>query len=157
MALTAGAHHLATVTADMDRLIEFYERVFDARVTADMREEGLRHAFIDLGGGFLLHPFEIPGVDVPQGELTMFERGRIDHLALKAATEDEFWDLRERIYRAGASDGQVTDMGPLLSAGFNDPDGLWGEVCWDRPPDEVRGGAEVSGWKRIAWPDRGYG
>jgi hypothetical protein len=28
MALTAGAHHLATLTADMDRLIAFYQRVF---------------------------------------------------------------------------------------------------------------------------------
>jgi catechol 2,3-dioxygenase-like lactoylglutathione lyase family enzyme len=154
MALTAGVHHLATVTADMERLIEFYEEVFDARVVADFREEGLRHVFIDLGGGFLLHPFEIPGVEVPQGELEIFKRGRIDHLALKAATAEEFWTLRERIYRAGASDGEVTDMGPLLSAGFNDPDGLWGEVCWDRPPDQVRGGGEVTGWRYIAWPDR---
>ena len=154
MALTAGPHHLATVTADMDRLIEFYEGVFDARVVADIREEGLRHVFIDLGGGFLLHPFEIPGVEVPQGDLPIFERGRIDHLALKAATAEDFWALRERIYQAGASDGQVTDMGPLLSAGFNDPDGLWGEVCWDRPPDQVRSGGEVSGWKYIAYPHR---
>jgi catechol 2,3-dioxygenase-like lactoylglutathione lyase family enzyme len=154
MALTVGPHHLATATADMDRLIEFYERVFDARVVADMREDGLRHVFIDLGGGFLLHPFEIPGLHVPQGELEMFKRGRIDHLALRAATAEDFWDLRERIYRAGASDGQVTDMGPLLSAGFNDPDGLWGEVCWDRPPDQVRGSGERSSWKYIAYPHR---
>jgi hypothetical protein len=62
-----------------------------------MREQGLRHVFIDLGGGFLLHPFEIPRADVPQGDLPMFERGRIDHLALKAATADEFWVLRERM------------------------------------------------------------
>src|SRR4051812_970787 len=133
MPLTAGPHHLATLTADMDRLVGFYERVFDAHVFLDMREEGLRHVFIDLGGGFVLHPFEIPGVEVPQGELEIFQRGRIDHLALRAETADDFWTLRERIYQEGASDsdGQVTDLGPLLSAGFVDPDGVWGEVCWD--------------------------
>ena len=60
MALTAGPHHLATLSADLDRLIGFYEQVFDADVILDMREEGLRHAFLDLGGGFVLHPFEIP-------------------------------------------------------------------------------------------------
>ena len=154
MALTAGPHHIATLTADMDRLIGFYERVFDAGVVLDMREDGLRHVFIDLGGGFILHPFEIPGVDVPQGELPIFGRGRIDHLALKAETAEDFWTLRERIYEAGASDGQVTDLGPLLSAGFTDPDGLWGEVCWDRPPDRVTRGAEASGWIRIPYPER---
>lgn len=154
MALTAGLHHLATLSADLDRLIAFYERVFEATVTLDLREEGLRHAFLDLGGGFVLHPFEIPGVDVPQGELPIFERGRIDHLALKAETADAFWTMRENIYRAGASDGQVTDMGPLLSAGFTDPDGLWGEVCWDRPPDQARGAGERVDWAYIPYPER---
>ena len=156
MGLTAGPHHLATLTADMDRLIEFYETVFDANVVDDMREEGLRHVFIDLGGGFVLHPFEIPGVEVPRGEIPIFERGRIDHLALRAETEEDFWELRERIYKAGASDGEglVTDLGPLLSAGFTDPDGVWGEVCWDRPPDQVTRGAERSGWTYVEYPDR---
>lgn len=154
MALTTGLHHLATLTADMDRLVRFYEEVFDAKVTLDMTEEGLRHVFIDLGGGFVLHPFEIDGIDVPQGELPMFDRGRIDHLALRAETPDEFWELRERIYRAGASDGEVTDLGPGLSAGFTDPDGLWGEVCWDRPRDQARTSGERSSWQHIPYPQR---
>ena len=154
MALTAGPHHLATVTADLDRLIRFYEQVFDATMTMDLNEEGLRHAFLDLGGGFVLHPFEVPGLDVPQGEVPTFGRGRIDHLALKASTSDAFWTLRERIYLAGASDGEVTDMGPLLSAGFTDPDGLWGEVCWDRPPAESRGAGARSDWTSIPYPQR---
>ena len=154
MALTAGSHHLATLTADIDRLIEFYERVFDARVVADWREEGLRHVFIDLGGGFILHPFQVPGAEVPQGELPIFERGRIDHLALRAETAGDFWTLRERIYEAGASDGEVTDLGSLLSAGFTDPDGLWGEVCFDLPPDQMRSGGEKSSWRHIPYPER---
>ena len=156
MALTTGTHHVATLTADMDRLIRFYEQVFDASVVLDMKEEGLRHAFIDLGGGFVLHPFEIPGTDVPQGELPIFERGRIDHLALRVDSAEDFWTIRERIYEAGASDGegQVTDMGPLLSVGFTDPDGLWGEVCWDRPPDQAYGTSEAATWKRIPYPER---
>jgi catechol 2,3-dioxygenase-like lactoylglutathione lyase family enzyme len=154
MPLTAGPHHLATITADMDRLIAFYARVFEAKVTLDMREDGLRHVFIDLGGGFVLHPFEIPSVDVPQGELPMFGRGRIDHLALRAETPEDFWTVRERIYEAGASDGQVTDLGVGLSAGFTDPDGLWGEVCLDRPPDQIIGSGEAGTWTYIEYPDR---
>lgn len=154
MASTAGLHHAATLTADMDRLVEFYVGVFDAEVTLDMTEEGLRHVFLDLGGGFVLHPFQIPGVEVPQGELPMFDRGRIDHLALRAETAERFWELRERIYEAGASDGEVTDLGTLLSAGFTDPDGLWGEVCWDRPLDQIERGPERSGWVHIPYPER---
>ena len=154
MAATAGPHHLATVTADLDRLIRFYEQVFDAQVRWDLSEEGLRHAFIDLGGGFALHPFEIPGLDVPQGELPIFKRGRIDHLALRAETVEVFWAVRERIHDGGAGNGQVTDLGPLLSVGFVDPDGLEGEVCWDRPAHEHRGAGEAAGWKYIPYPER---
>ncbi|HEX8103829.1 MAG TPA: VOC family protein [Solirubrobacteraceae bacterium] len=154
MPLTQGAHHVATLTADMDRLIRFYRDVFEGRVLLDLREDGLRHAFIDLGGGFVLHPFEVDEVDVPQGELPMFDRGRIDHVALTASSPDAFWTLRERIHRAGASDGEVVDLGPLLSAGFTDPDGLWGEVCLDRPAAEAGGAGERSGWQRIPYPRR---
>jgi catechol 2,3-dioxygenase-like lactoylglutathione lyase family enzyme len=154
MALTAGTHHLATVTADLDRLIRFYAEVFDAQVRWDLREDGMRHAFIDFGAGFALHPFEIPGLDVPQGELPILARGRIDHLAFRADTVETFWTLRERIHAASAGDGLVTDLGPLLSVGFTDPDGLWGEVCWDRPPDEVRSAGETAGWKYLPYPQR---
>ena len=37
MALLDDLHHLAFITGDMDRLIAFYHRVFDARVTFDAR------------------------------------------------------------------------------------------------------------------------
>ena len=73
---------------------------------------------------------------------------------MKAETADAFWTLRERIYKAGAGDGEVTDMGLLLSAGFTDPDGLWGEVCWDRPAGEAFGTAERSTWRHIPYPER---
>ena len=45
-------------------------------------------------------------------------------------------------------------IGPLLSAGFHDPDGLWGEVCWDLPPSRARGAGERSDWNVILYPDR---
>jgi len=45
MALVNDPHHMTFLTADMDRLIAFYERIFDARVTLDREEEGgVRHA-----------------------------------------------------------------------------------------------------------------
>ncbi len=62
--------------------------------------------------------------------------------------------MRERIHDAGAGVGQVADLGPLPSVGFVDPDGLWGEVCWDRPAHEDRGAGEAVGWKCIAYPER---
>jgi len=113
-----GIHHLTNLTADLDRLIGFYQRVFDAQVTLDMEEEGLRHAFIELGPNTVLHPFEVPGVEVPQGDVPMFARGRLDHFGINTDSEDTFWELRDRV---------------IVSFTFEDPDGARHEVIWMRP------------------------
>ena len=133
MTLVTDLHHLTFLTADMDRLIAFYERIFDAHVTLDREEEGgVRHAFIEIGPHAVLHPFEVPGVEVP-GRQPIFERGRLDHFALNAASEDTFREIRHRLIAEGANStegGLVTDMGSMLSFSFHDPDGGWHEVMW---------------------------
>jgi hypothetical protein len=66
----------------------------------------------------------------------MFGRGRIDHLGLRAAELHSFREIRGRLVAAGASDGFVTDFGPVLSVFFVDPDGLEAEVCVANPDAE---------------------
>jgi catechol 2,3-dioxygenase-like lactoylglutathione lyase family enzyme len=135
MALANDLHHLTFLTADMDRLIAFYERIFDARVTLDRDDDGRRHAFIEIGPQTVLHPFEVPETEVP-GRQPIFERGRIDHFALNAASEDAFREICRRLIAEGANateGGLVTDMGSMLSFSFHDPDGGWHEVMWVKP------------------------
>jgi len=129
MALTSGANHVALVTDDLDRLIEFYASVFEADVFADMTEGPVRHALIDLGAGMALHPFEFAGraTDGPYGE--MFERGHVDHVALNVTDELTFGQLRRRLVEVGASDGTMTDFGAVRTVSFRDPDGWWGEIA----------------------------
>ena len=141
-------HHLTFVTADMDRLIAFYERLFDARTTVDIEEEGLRHAFIEVGPHTVLHPFQIPGVN-PPGRQEMFARGRLDHFALKAASEEAFWELQRRVVAEGAGDGLVSDMGSLLNLGFTDPDGGEHEIIWVKPGIPVEQGLRRAEWTYI--------
>ena len=111
MTLLNGIHHLTFLTADMDRLISFYQRVFDARVTLDLEEEGLRHAFIEVGPTTVQHPFQVPGVEVPQEALPMFQRGRLDHFALCASSEESFRELRRRVVAEGAAEGRSPTWG----------------------------------------------
>ena len=142
-------NHLTFITADMDRLISFYERVFGARTTADLEEEGLRHAFIEVGPHTVLHPFEVPGVD-PPGPRPMFERGRLDHFALNAASEEAFRELHRRLAAAGALDrGVVTDMGSMLLFSFLDPDEGRYEVVWRKRGVPVETGLRQAEWKTV--------
>ena len=135
MALTNALHHITFLTADMDRLIAFYERIFDAQVTLDREDDGRRHAFIEIGPHTVLHPFEVLGVELP-GRQPIFARGRLDHFALNAASEEAFREIRRRLLAecANATEGGlVTDMGSMLSFSFHDPDGGWHEVMWVKP------------------------
>jgi catechol 2,3-dioxygenase-like lactoylglutathione lyase family enzyme len=141
-------HHLTFITADLDRLATFYERVFGARVTVDLEEEGLRHAFIEVGPHTVLHPFEVPGVE-PPGSEPMFQRGRLDHFALNAASFEAFRELQRRVVAEGAGDGMVTDMGSLLNFGFTDPDGGQHEVVWVKPGVPVESGLRRAEWSTV--------
>jgi catechol 2,3-dioxygenase-like lactoylglutathione lyase family enzyme len=148
MKLLDGIHHLACLTIDMDRLIAFYGRVFDARVLVDLHEDGLRHAFIELGPRTVLHPFQAPGV-TSLAALPMFQRGRLDHFAVNAASREAFHELHRRVVSEGAGNGVVTDMGSLLSFGFTDPDGGSHEVVWVKPGVPVGTGLRRDQWRRI--------
>lgn len=141
-------HHLAFVTADLDRLIGFYARVFDAPVTYDVDEGGLRHAFIEVGPHTVLHPFQVAGVGVP-GPEPMFARGRLDHFALNADSEESFREVRRRVVAEGAGDGVVTDMGSLWSLTFTDPDGGGHEVIWAKPGVPVSDSLNRSDWTTV--------
>ena len=138
MTLLEGIHHLTFVTADMDQLIAFYERVFDAHVTLDLREEGIRHVFINVGPTTVLHPFEVPGIE-PPGSLPMFQRGRLDHFALNATSEEAFRELHRRVLAEGRDSGEVIDMGLLLLFNFTDPDDGQHEVVWWKPDGNIEG------------------
>jgi len=134
MALVDGMHHVTFLTDDVDRLTAFYERVFDATKTLDMTEEGVRHVFLEVGPTTVLHPFQIlDGPVLPSAPGTMFQRGRVDHFALSAPSEEAFREIRRRVETEGVADGDVRDMRTMWIMGFYDPDGLYVEVVWRKP------------------------
>ena len=63
MPLTSGVNHVALVTEDLDRLVEFYESVFEANVFGQLTEGPVRHAMIGLGAGMALHPVSSSGTE----------------------------------------------------------------------------------------------
>jgi catechol 2,3-dioxygenase-like lactoylglutathione lyase family enzyme len=137
--LLAGLNHIAVLTKDTERLCRFYKEVFGATVMGELREgDHLRLTLLEVGPTAELNIFEISGNTEAMRQTPMFGRGRIDHFGLHAASKEAFDTIRERLMACGASDGFVTDFGPILSVFFRDPDGLEGEVCMSNP-DAVPG------------------
>jgi len=139
--LLDGINHVALLTTDTDRLVEFYTGVFDATLFATREEApGMKLTFVDIGPATQLNIFEMDGNE--PAHTPMFGRGPIDHLGLQAADKNAFDTIRARLMERGATDGFVTDFGGSLSVFFRDPDGLECEVCLHVPgigPDDIKG------------------
>jgi catechol 2,3-dioxygenase-like lactoylglutathione lyase family enzyme len=134
MRLVEGIEHLTFLSDDVDRLAEFYERVFEAQKTLDLTEEGFRHVFLEVGPTVVLHPFQLlEAPELPPAPGTMFKRGRIDHFALLAPSEEAFREIRHRLEADGAAARPVRDTKTAWIMDFHDPDGLYVEVIWRKP------------------------
>lgn len=137
--LVEGFNHVAVLTADTERFVAFYKDIFGCEVLGDTDVgDGARLTFVKVGEHSEFNLFEVPGNTEAQRQTPMLGRGRIDHLALQAASLEAFETIRERLMACGASDDFVTDFGPVFSMFFRDPDGLECEVCVENP-DAVPG------------------
>lgn len=137
--LLDGFNHVAILTGDTDRFVAFYGDVFGATVDYEvLPRDGVRLTMVKVGPTSEFNVFQIDGNGEAARQTPMFGRGRIDHLALQAASLEAFDEIRSRLMAREATDGFVTDFGPILSLFFRDPDGLEGEVCVGNP-DAVPG------------------
>lgn len=131
--LLGGINHVAILTGDTHRFLEFYAGVFDVTHQIIEDQDGFRLTAVWLGPTAELNVFEVAGNTEHERQVPMFGRGRLDHVALQAASLEAFDEIRGRLLSRGATDGFVTDFGPLLSLFFRDPDGLEAEVCVPSP------------------------
>ncbi len=128
---TRGFNHVATMTADLDRYLEFDGDVFGAQVITitEARSDHPRMAVVDMGGEGALNVFEVPAESIVGDRSAMGGRGPIDHFALAVDSEEKLLEIRDRLVARDASPGEVTQFGPaLLSVFFRDPDGAELEV-----------------------------
>jgi catechol 2,3-dioxygenase-like lactoylglutathione lyase family enzyme len=130
---TLGFNHVATLTADLERYLAFYEDIFGAQVVHIMEAKGdhPRMAIVDMGGDSALNVFEVPAEAIVGDRGMMGGRGPIDHYALGVGSEEELLEIRDRLVAVGASPGEVTQFGGgLRSVFFRDPDGAELEVAY---------------------------
>jgi catechol 2,3-dioxygenase-like lactoylglutathione lyase family enzyme len=130
---TRGFNHVATMTADLDRYLAFYEEIFGAEVLSIMEAQGdhPRMAVVNMGGEAALNVFEVPAESILGDRTKMGGRGPIDHYALAVESEEKLKEIRDRLVAVGASPGEITQFGPaVLSVFFRDPDGAELEVAY---------------------------
>ena len=131
MPATTGFNHVATVTADLDRLVSFYQTVFGAEVTFEMgaTDNHPRMTILDLGAGTALNITEQPADSIVGDRKAAGSRGPIDHYGLAVASRAALEEVRDKLDTAGADIGDIHRLGDTWSLFFRDPDGMELEVC----------------------------
>ena len=111
-----GVHHLALLSSDVERTIDFYQGVLEFPLTElfENRDyEGSTHFFFDIGNGNALAFFDFPGLDLgPYAEVL----GSMHHLAISVTPEQQTY-LRGKLEAAGVEivfehESSIYVMGP---------------------------------------------
>jgi catechol 2,3-dioxygenase-like lactoylglutathione lyase family enzyme len=162
-----GINHLAMVTADMDKTVRYWRDLLGLRLVVGIGGPGYRHYFFEISKTDLVAFFEWTGAEsVPEKDHGAPVKGPIifDHVSLGVETEDDLWELKDRLDAAGFWVSEVVDHGFIRSIYSFDPNGIpvefssspGGEtirahpVMGDRQPSEVtREGADPV---KSAWP-----
>jgi catechol 2,3-dioxygenase-like lactoylglutathione lyase family enzyme len=130
-----GVHHVALLSGDVERTVDFYQRVLEFPLT-DMFENrdygGSTHFFFDIGNGNSLAFFDLPGLALGDYAEVL---GGLHHLAI--SVEPERWStLKANLDREGVEYAHIDGS----SIYFRDPDGARLELISD-PLGEMYGHA----------------
>ena len=122
-----GVNHLALATGNMDRTIRFWRDLLGMRLVAGLGQPGYRQYFFEISSRDMITFFEWPDI-TPAAEK---EHGRpvkgpviFDHVSIGLETEDDLWQLKDRLDAAGIWVSEVIDHGFIHSIYSYDPNGI---------------------------------
>ncbi len=122
-----GVNHLAMVTGNMDSTILFWRDLLGMRLVAGLGRIGYRHYFFQISDTDLIAFFEWSGIEpVPKKDHGRPVQGAFifDHVSFGVETEDDLWELKDKLNTAGFHVSDVIDHGFIHSIYTFDPNGI---------------------------------
>jgi catechol 2,3-dioxygenase-like lactoylglutathione lyase family enzyme len=115
------------VTGDMDRTIRFWRDLLGMRLIAGLGSKGYRHYFFEISDNDMIAFFEWPGVQpMPEKDHGVPVKGPFgfDHIAFGVASDDDLWELKDRLAAADFWVSEVIDHGFIHSIYTFDPNAI---------------------------------
>ena len=141
MANFNGVNHLAMATGDMDKTIRFWRDLLGMRLVAGLGQPGYRHYFFQISDNDLIAFFEWSGVE----PVAKKDHGRpvkgpfiFDHVSFGVDTEDDLWELKDRLEAAGFPVSDMIDHGFIHSIYAYDPNGIPIEFSHNKEGIDIR-------------------
>lgn len=136
-----GVNHLAMATGSMDTTIRFWRDLLGMRLVAGLGKPGYRQYFFHLSDHDMITFFEWPEVRPVEEK----EQGRpvtepfiFDHVSFGVETEDDLWELKDRLAAADVWVSEVIDHGFIHSIYAHDPNGIPIEFSVNVPGTDIR-------------------
>jgi len=127
MARYRGINHLALVTQDMDITIRFWRDLLGMRLVASLGSVNYRHYFFQISPTEMIAFFEWPDVTaIPLKDHGVPVKGPIafDHVALGVESDDDLWELKDKLEASGFWVSEVMDHGFIHSIYTFDPNDI---------------------------------
>ncbi|MFH1983013.1 MAG: VOC family protein [Pseudomonadota bacterium] len=122
-----GINHLAMVTGDMDATVRFWRDLLGMRLVAGLGRPGYRHYFFEISGEDMIAFFEWPGAE-PLAEkdhgVPVAGPCGFDHVSIAVASDDDIWEVKDRLTAAGHWVSEVIDHGFIHSIYAFDPNNI---------------------------------
>ncbi|BDQ37777.1 glyoxalase [Pseudodesulfovibrio nedwellii] len=122
-----GVNHLAMVTGDMDGTIRFWRDLLGMRLVAGLGHPGYRHYFLEISEQDMIAFFEWPDVESLEERDHGFPvKGRIgfDHVSFGVASDDDLWEIKDKLEAADLWCSEVVDHGFIHSIYAFDPNNI---------------------------------
>ena len=136
-----GINHLAMVTRDMDTTIRFWRDLLGMRLVAGLGRPGYRHYFFEISSHDMIAFFEWPAVQkIPEKDHGAPVKGpfAFDHVSFEVASDDDLWELKDKLEAADIWVSEVIDHGFIHSIYAFDPNNIPIEFSAPVPRVDVR-------------------
>lgn len=122
-----GVNHLAMVTNDLRTTIRFWRDLLGMRLVAGLGRKGYRHYFFEISKTDMIAFFEWPHAEpIAEKDHGVPVKGPVifDHVSIAVESDDDLWELKDRLDSSGFWVSEVIDHGFIHSIYSFDPNNI---------------------------------
>ncbi|MCX8026739.1 MAG: VOC family protein [Thermodesulfovibrionales bacterium] len=130
-----GVHHIAMATGNLDKTIRYWRDLLRMRMVGAFGKKGYKQYFFEISEGSCISFFEWEGVEpIHEKDHGRAVRGQFafDHISFEVSSEDELWEIKDRLEHNGEWISEVIDHGIILSVYTFDPNGIAIEFTYQK-------------------------